>query len=41
MLLLVVTGEQKSKFKLWIQIRTNNNLSSMIYYKSIVKMLWM
>ena len=31
MLLLAVTGEQKSKFKLWIQIRTNDNLSPMIY----------
>ena len=41
MLLLAVTGEQKSKFKLWIQIRTNNNLSPMICCKSIMKMLWM
>ena len=39
MFLLAVTDEQKSKFKLWIQIRTNDNLSPMICCESVVKML--
>ena len=35
-LLLVVTSGKKKKFKLWIQIRTNNNLLPMICYENVV-----
>ena len=40
-LLLVVTSGKKKKFKLWIQIKTNNNLLPKICCESIVKILWM
>ena len=38
-LLLVATSAQKSKISILVQIKTNNNLSLMICYESVIKML--
>ena len=38
-LLLVVTGEQERNFSDEIQIKTSNNLPTMIFCKNVVKIL--